>query len=363
MGSEVIIYCYGAICASMLVFNILYNISLKNSEPRLKKRSGRIEERIKKQIEKIESGLNIDESHLDYITKKLRRVINIIAFDTAMKNIEDSFGSDRAKKYIEQIQPVFLPLALVYFKKENMQAAYFASFLSKYRLRKNAGIDTVQDVMLDFMRKNSFYCRVNALEALYAFGSEENVAEAVSIQDENNAFFHEKVLTEGLLSFTGDHKKLINILWNKFDDFSEKTQLAVLNYIRFKTGDYCEKMYEIMNDKSKDKELRFSAIRYFGKYFYEPAKSVIMSFLSDKDTANWEYAAVSASALSRYGGGDVIKALKDALYSSNWYVRYNAAVSLEERGLGYNDFNDVISGGDRYARDMILYRLSSKRPD
>ena len=70
---------------------------------------------------------------------------------------------------------------------------------------------------------------------------------------------------------------------------------------------------------------------------------------------------MAASALKDYKGEDVTSALKSALYSSNWYVRYNAAVSLEASGLSYTELIDVMAGKDRYAREMLEYRMGEQR--
>ena len=39
MNVEVMLYVYGFVCASMIVFNVVYNLLLKRSEPRLERRS------------------------------------------------------------------------------------------------------------------------------------------------------------------------------------------------------------------------------------------------------------------------------------------------------------------------------------
>lgn len=205
------------------------------------------------------------------------------------------------------------------------------------------------------------YCRINALDALYAFGNAEYVVKAVEKQDKMDAFLHEKVLTEGLLSFSGDHRELIKELIRRFEEFKVKTKLAILNYIRFKSEDCKEFMYKIMTDEEEDRELRFAAVRYFGRYPWEQARSVLIEFASDKEVLHWEYAAVAAAALKDYRGDDVLSALKTALYSSNWYVRYNAAVSLEAAGMSYNRLIDVMAGNDRYAREMMEYRLEERK--
>ena len=214
-------------------------------------------------------------------------------------------------------------------------------------------------MLLSQIRSHFFYHTLNALQALCAFGSPEYLVSALHIQDGSSVFIHEKILTEALLSYTGEHSRLISLLLEKLDSFSVHTQLAILNYIRFCSGGYCREMFSIMEDKSRDKELRLSAIRYFGRYSYPPALERLLSFASDRDPAHWEYATVAVSSLARYRGEEVVDALKQALHSSNWYVRSAAAAGLQAQGLDYSRFMDIMGGSDRYAREMLSYQLES----
>ena len=121
------------------------------------------------------------------------------------------------------------------------------------------------------------------------------------------------------------------------------------------------KMLDIMEDQTWDKEIRLSAIRYFGRYPYEPALGPLLAFAGNDAPERWEYATVSASSLANYQGERVIRVLKKALHSSNWYVRYAAAASLEAHHMNYEDLLDVVSGSDRYAREMMAYQMESHR--
>ena len=242
-----------------------------------------------------------------------------------------------------------------------MQAAYFAYFLSRYKCKRRMPIDAIQDVLVDYMRRNSLYCRVNALEALYHFGCVESIVKAVVLLDREGSFIHEKVLTDGLLSFTGDHRRLIGLLWAQMDRLSVKTQLSILNYIRFQSGDFCREMLPYLAGPARDKELCLSVIRYFGRYPYSPALPHLLRYAADSDPLHWEYAAVSASALARYPAQDAAAVLMEAAHSGNWHVRANAAASLEALRLDYRQLVPVAGGRDRYAREMLMYRLERRR--
>lgn len=361
MGSEVLLYGYGFICLSMIVFNLVYGLVMRGSDARRTRRSRQFEESVNGQLYRISQGQPLDSRHIQLLRRRLRRVNNLRAFDQTLDQCLADGGGETVRAYLAQIQPVILYLTMVYRKRENLQAAYFAYFLNRHRLNKYMQMDTVQDVLVDYMKKDSLYCRVNALKALCAFGSPDCILQAVTIQDHSSSFLHEKILTECLLIYEGDSDHLIHIFWEQLDRFSVRTQRAILDYIRFKTGDYQEEMFAVMTDSRRDRELRYSAIRYFGRYPYPPARAPLLEFLGDGDPERWEYAAISATALAAYSGQDVVNALMEAMHSGNWYVRYNAAVSLEAHGLSYSDLIELVGGRDRYAREMVMYLLESRR--
>ena len=70
---------------------------------------------------------------------------------------------------------------------------------------------------------------------------------------------------------------------------------------------------------------------------------------------------VSVSALSRYPGERTVTVLKQALHSANWYVRFDAAASLEALRVDIAELTDILAGNDRYAREMLQYRMESGR--
>lgn len=360
MGMEVLLYGYGAVCLSMILFNLVYSIVLRGSHRRLRRKSDRLQAKVQAQLARIGREQAVEPGHLRYLRRTLSRAGNLIAFDRMLE--EGQLGANAAMSaYLAQMQPVILQLALTYCRRENLQAAYYAYFLARHQPKRFLPMDPVQEVMLRYMHKNSLYCRLNALEALYQFGSPEKVVQAVALLDRLGAYLHEKVLTDGLLSYRGDAAQLTRLLWEEFERFSERTRLSVLNYIRFRTGDYCPQMLQILTDTARDKELRLSAIRYFGRYAYLPARAVLLELLRNRDPLNWEYAAVSAAALARYRGEEVAQALMEAMHSPHWYVRYNAAASLQAQDLDYSQLIRVVGGGDRYAREMMMYRLDTKR--
>ena len=358
---EYMLYFYGAVCLSMIIFNMVYSLLLRRGEPRMEKRRRRLEAAMDAQLERLNRGQPVEGRHYRYLRRRLRRVQDLAAFDQVLRSRRGEMDGPIMQEYLAGLQPDMLYLAVVYLRRENTQAAYFSYFLSQHMSRKHMHIQTLQDLLLSYMKKNSLYCRVNALQALCAFGSPEHLVTALHVQDDSSVHLHEKILTEALLSYTGDHVELISRLLEQRRSFSPHTQLAVLNYIRFCSGSCCREMFSIMEDDTEDKELRLSAIRYFGRYSYPPALEMLLGFASDPDPVDWEYATVAVSSLARYRGEEVVSALKQALHSSNWYVRSAAAAGLQAQGLDYSQLTDIMGGSDRYAREILAYQLESHR--
>ena len=359
MKVEIMIYFYGAVCASMIVFNLVYNLLLKGNEPRMQRRCVKIKAQLDRQISLLQAGKNIEHAHLDYLCRYLCHVNHLMAFHQALQK-QFQQDSELYQEYLRQIRPAILYAATIYQDKEDMQAGYFTYFLSCYTTSRYLAMDSLQNILLDYVKKTNLYCRFNALKALYHFASPEHIVDAIKLQDDKKVFLHEKLITEGLLSYQGDHDRLITLFWSQFSSFTVHSQLAILNYIRFRSGAYQKEMYAIMMHPAADKELRLAAIRYFGKYYYEPACKPMLDFVKDKNATWWEFATVAASSLATYSRAEVVSVLKEALHSSNWYIRYSSAQSLEHLNVDYSDMIDIAAGNDRYAREMMTYRLKAR---
>ena len=365
MGAEILLYGYGAVCLSMLVFNVLYGLRLRSDDRRMGAKAENLRRRVTEQLARLQENSSgpaqrVQVSHLTWMRRHLSHVNDLLAFDHLLEELDEK--SAAYQSYMEQMKPVFLYLATVYWKRESTQAAYFCYFLARHKLRRHMELDQIQQVVLSYLKKDSLYCKINAWKALCSFGSPSVIVKALQELgggEENQ--LHEKVITEALLTYTGNSAELIETLWARLESISLPIQRAVLDYIRFQSGNYCDRMLEILRDERRDKELRLSAIRYFGRYPDPSARPLLLGFLQDRDPTRWEFSAISASALARYEGRDVVDALLRAMNSSNWYTRSNAAASLEAHGLSYEEMLQVLGGGDRYAREMLTYRLKAKQ--
>lgn len=163
MGIEYMLYFYGAVCLSMIMFNVAYAVFLRRSEPRMKRRTQALNLLTDRQLKRLELGKPVEERYLRYLQRKLRHVKNLIAFDHVLRALSSRYSVPGVQSYFAQLQPCILSLSLVYRKRENTQAAYFTYFLSRYMIHKHMPLQSLQEVLLEYMAKDNLYCQVNAL--------------------------------------------------------------------------------------------------------------------------------------------------------------------------------------------------------
>lgn len=356
MNVEILIYVYLIVCAAMICFNIVCIFVFRHNDKRLDRYSATFIRHVQEQIGRPE----IDASHRRYLEKKLRRIGNLMAFDQTLSQLYAQ-QPEAAQRYVEALSPVFIYLTLEYRRKNKLQAAYFPYIIKKYGLFRGQSISVLTQAMLDLVRENNLYCRENALQALYSIGDVRSVVDALRILDDGSHTHHAKLITDGLLSFAGNREQLEQALWQQFPRFSTGMQVAIMDYFRFSSGTQHERVLRLMTSQDTHDELRYSCIRYFGKFAYEPAFPYLLDFAGHSDAQRWEYAAIAATSLARYPGNKTVDTLKALLHNANWYVRFNASQSLHRLGLDYTDLMDVFDSGDRYAVEMMRYRLDQEK--
>lgn len=362
MKIEIMIYVYIAICVSMMAFNIVYIFVLKHREKSLGKNSERFEKYICEQLERIENGEAVTDSHKKFLKRSLQRTAGITAFDKALENIYRTLP-ETGEKYLMFVFSVFEYLTHKYISKDTIKIAYFPYILQKYNILKHDETGKLTDILLELLRSVNVYCRENTLKAVYSMQKSEIVIASLKIIDKNLSFHHPKLICDGLMSYMGDKEVLKQKLFESFGAYSVNMQLNILNYLRFGNVRCDKEMYEILTSEKANSELRFSAIRYFEKFPSAQAENVIHAIAENKEGRTWEYQAIASSALKSYPGNVTFRILVENLSSSNWHIRQNSAQSLEKLGYTYHDLINVFDGNDRYAREIMRYRLDKRKAE
>ena len=357
MSVEILIYTYLSICAGMIVFNIVTVVLSRRKRLRSFSASIRLELRIADEIDRLPASGEVSPAHLRYIERKLRRADNMAAFDAAMERLCLRRPAAQVRAYLTALDGVFIAMAERYCRRSEIEAAYFPYIVKKYRLLGGRNDKALETMLLSLLNEPSLYCRENAMQAIYTAGDPDLVVQALRIVNAGSCYYSSKLLADGLLNFQGDKAALGEALWAAFETFHPWMQVTLLNYFRFSSGGYCPQVLSILNDSTRDDELRFSCLRYFGRYPYEPARCDLLRYATPTAGVRWEYAAIASSALAAYPGEATAALLEQNLYHPNWYIRFNASKSLEQLGFGYRDLIHVIEGHDRYAAEILRYRF------
>lgn len=357
MSVEILIYTYLAVCTGMIAFNIVTVLLSRKKRVRSFCKSIRLELRIAAEIDRLAQTGEVSAKHLRDIERRLRRVKGMVSFDAAMERLCLRKPEEQICAYLRALDGVFIAVAEDYCSRSELEAAYFPYIIRKYRLLGGRDDRAMEEMLLALLRGPSLYCRENTMQAIYTAGDPALVVQALRMLDTSGHYFNGKLLTDGLLRYQGDRKALGEALWAAFDELQPWLQVALLNYFRFSSGDYQAQMRAILNDTTRDDELRFSCLRYFGRYPYAPARDDLLRYAAPASGVRWEYAAIASTVLASYPGSDTAALLERNLYDPNWYIRFNASKSLEQLGYGYRDLIHVIEGSDRYASEILRYRF------
>ncbi len=356
MRVEIMLYIYLFVCGAMIVFNIITAILFRKSERKTEKVSKNLRYEVLLQLKATESGSPAEKSHKLYLSRKLRKVGNMIAFD---KMLEEEYINHptEIRRYLHSLDDVFISLMAYYAKQNRIEAAYFPYIIKKYRVIAYRSFPSLEGALLELLHEPSIYCRENALQALYTTGDVDCVLKAVKIIDSSDLFFHSKLLSDGLLNFAGSGNTLGKKIVENFFNFSVEMQVTLLDYLRFSGGEYQEFTFSLLLNEDLNDEIRYASIRYLGKYPYIKAYKALCRLAREDSEQKWQFAAIASTALGSYHGENTVNILKKNLYSQNWYIRLNSAESLKKLGITYSELSDIIDGNDRYASEIIRYCL------
>ena len=355
------IYVYEYICIALLIFNILYMIRSEKGAKKRNKEAAFWKKEIEHQMERLEKGEQVEKQHYRIMEKQLAKTEHLLSYSLALEQLKKE--EDRKaclNQYIRSNQIVMQNLAVIYGRKDQMDKAYFASLLAEYPPYVGEEFRPVMETLLGYMEDSTVYCRENVLKACYAMGSPQAVENAFEILNENRWFHHQKLLSDGLMTFQGDKEKLAARLWSFEKKWDENLLCGIVQFITSCSEQYKEIFIEPIQNKNTSQEVRLAMLRYYRKHPYEPVRPFLYDFLK-RGKGGENLAIVSASVLASYPGEETVEALKEALHHPNWYVRYNSAASLTDLKVPEEKLLDIIQGNDRYAKEILQYMWEERK--
>ena len=352
---EVVIYAYLFICLALLFFDLGYIFCSKHRGLHLKRRSLDWESEVQTQMKRLTEGLPPAPAHTRMIETRLVRIGSLSSFGAALDRLGRKDGELTAR-YMYACQGSLQVVASHYMKRDSMERAYLSYLISRHRPCYGEEYRPLMDILLEFLDGSTVYCRENTLKALYALWNCQAVENALQLLNDRQVFHHTKLLSDGLLTFSGDREKLASRLWRHRKEWSEELMLAVIQFITGFTGQYREVFLPVLQAKDTGMEIRLALLRYYRRHPYEPVRPLLLSNLTGNE-AEENIQIVSAAVLARYPGTDTVRTLNESLHHPNWYVRYNAAQSLVELKTPPEELEEILKGEDQYAREILTYML------
>ena len=357
MGVEILIYIYLAVALSVILFNIATIIVSKRRNVINEKYRKKYSELVTEELERINNGQPADHKNIVYLKRKLRYSEHLLVFIEVM-NKQYETSAEAVGIFFSRISDVMKSITAYYERPSDpIRYAFFLYSIKEFDKMSGSTQPEIAEILMKALHMQNTYCRENALQAVYSSGSAELVIRALQLIDSEKIPHNSKLLCDGLLKFQGSTNELLDRLWEVFDDFDEPMQIVILDYVRFSSSSYKDKIFTIMTDENRSPELRFPCVRYFAKYPDPRAYPVLLEMVSDPQNWRWEFSAIACTTLANYPGEQTVTALKNALSDTNWYVRYNAAESLSRLGVSYDDMLDVLSGSDLYAKDIMQFQF------
>ena len=87
MFVQILIYVYLGICAGMILFNIATALLSRRREHRSFRDGIRLELTVERELDHLALTGEVNEEHLRYMERKLRRVNGMVAFDAALERL------------------------------------------------------------------------------------------------------------------------------------------------------------------------------------------------------------------------------------------------------------------------------------
>lgn len=355
LNAENLIYVYLFICIALLFFNIFYIFCSKRRQRGQEKKAEKWEKMIREQIVSLTRGEHISEEHQRQMKREFVRTDSLVSYGNALDRISVKEPA-MVDEYIFACQETIQFLASRYRKKDSMDQAYFAYLISRHYPCCYNEYNPLMELLISFLHGSSVYCKENVLKALYALGNCEAVETALQLFNDQQWFHHPKLLSDGLLTYKGDKEELADRLWSHYRQWNQEIMLSVIRFITGFTESYREVFFSLLIEEDTELEIKLSVFRYYRKYPYEPVRPLLIKELLDENSDD-SPKIVAASVLSSFPGEETTAALKQALHHPNWYVRYNAAASLAQLKTQPWELQDIFTGEDQYAKEILEYML------
>jgi len=351
----IIVGTFIVICIALMIFNfaiIYYGLGNAPLENKIKKWKTILYKQTTITPGKKTNPLN----HQKFLLKKMSNSDNLAAYSNALQHIKQEFPDDY-NDYTQNCYATFRKLADIYSRKPLIELTCYTYFICNFPQVVDHTYGKLVNKLISFIDGSGVYCRANILCALCSIGNAQSVVNALQIISDKSLFMHNQLLTNRLAHFTGDKKILEENLWNAGQHWNDNILVSVIQFITRCSNNYREKFLPALQNTSYGTDVRAAIIRYYKKYIYEPVRPILIEFVVNSTDVNLTIESIYA--LAAYPALDTIVALKNALSSPRWQIRYSASATLVEL-LQKQELLELLQDEHNYIREIIDYMLERK---
>ena len=344
----IVIEFYFLVCVALLLFDISFLI-VKNSRLRIfKHRFSTFEKNLNNEILKFHENGVFSTEFLDSLPKKLASTKNMVILATMMEQEPTT-------------KTIFRPYVTYelnnYKKKSDYEQAFYAYVISVFDYSKENVRPSFANKFLTLLDTKSLYTFANTMEALYAFGDEKLLLQALHKVDERQGFYHKKLLVDGLLSAKVNFNSLNPQLVDRFYNYSPFLQDCLLDFFRMNRYDVTLLCTDLLYNQDIDAEVRYNAMRYFSRFPTVASKKYFINILKEPNTL-WIDQLLAIQALENYlYDVDIINLMWTKVTNPKWFVRTNAIHFLFKHGMEKSDVCVFLQLRDQFATEALLYEF------
>ena len=342
---------YFVVCLLLLCFDLVF-LALKNrGKNEVYRRNERLAKRVREELAHYRAEGAFRPDFLPWLTERLGKTRNLL---TLMAELEQEAALR------QQFRGAVFAQIGTYAKRGGYEQAYYAYVISTFDYSSEKLPREFAGEFMGFLDSRSLYTFFNTMNALYEVGQVNLLVSAVDKVDQRQGFYHKKLLVDGLLSAKVDRPALQARLLERFERYSAATKDCLLDFFRMSRCDISDLCLRLLREESTEDELRYAAMRYFARTKNDEARAYFLRILRQEDSP-WLDEMLAIQGLGTYSDPAVRGAVKDKVYSSNWYVRTNAVRYLRDHGLSREEIYAILESRDRYTNHSLLYQYCDDR--
>ncbi|MEG2017293.1 MAG: hypothetical protein RR128_02395 [Clostridium sp.] len=352
---NIIIEIYIFVCVMLLIFDIGFLVVKNTKNHKYYPQNNKFKEIVQKEFEGYSKTEGISKSFKEQLPNRIKKTRNLVILQNQLEEVREG----REELSLE-LRPYIFNELDNYKEKSDYEQAYFTYVISKLDYSKDKADNTFCSKFISFLESESLYTFTNTMNAIYSFGDHNLMSVAIEKVSKRGGFYHKKLFVDGLLTFTGDFKKLNQLLEDKFYKYSPSVQESLMDYFRLEHANASELCIDILRNKKVDSQVLYSAMRYFAKYPDAKSKQEFMKILY-RDNVVWIEEMLAIQGLKHYSDDSVRTLIGGKITSPNWYVRLNAVSYLHDHNISRDDIFNILFIKDKYANEALLYQYRDDR--